>query len=100
MCIQPVSTATLVSPGVASFAGLTQLLAAAMEATTGHRNLADTKTNLEHEDKTVILFRDAPYHVVDHRHFIAELPAQLQALEVTNLAIPKLHVDLRKDRPI
>ena len=40
MCIQPVSTATLVSPGVASFAGLTQLLAAAMEATTSHRKLA------------------------------------------------------------
>ena len=73
MRIRPVSTATLASPGVASFAGLTQLLTAPMEATTSHRKLADTKTNLEHEDKTEILFGNAPYHVVDRHHFIAEL---------------------------
>ena len=68
-----------------------------MEETTSHRKLADTKTKLEHEDKTEILFGSAPYHVVDHRHSIAEFLAQLQALDVTNLAIPKLHVDLWKD---
>ena len=97
MRIQPVDTTTFVSPGVAGFTGLTQLLAARMEETTSHRKLADTKTNLEHEDKTEILFGHAPYHVVDHRHSITELLAQLQALDVTNLAIPKLHVDLWKD---
>ena len=48
MRIQPVDTTTLVSPGVASFTGLTQLLAARMEETTSHRKLADTKTNLKH----------------------------------------------------
>ena len=55
----------------------------------------------EHEDKTEILFRDTPYHVVDHcrffTHWIVELLAQLQALDVTNLVIPKLHVVLWKD---
>ena len=97
MRIQPVDTITLVSPGVASFTGLTQLLAAHMEEMTSHRKLTDTKTNLEHEDKTDILFGNAPHHVVDHRHAIAELLAQLQTLYVTNLAIPKLHLDLWKD---
>ena len=58
--------------------------------------LADTKTNLEREDKTEILFGDAPYHVVDHRHFIAELLTRLQALGATNSAISKLHVALRE----
>ena len=96
MRIRPVSTATSGSPDVASFAGLTQLLTAPTEATTSHRKLADTKTNLEHEDKTEILFGGAPYHVVDHRHFIAKLLILLQALGATNSAISNLHVALRE----
>ena len=55
------------------------------------------QSNLEHEDKNGILFGNAPYHVVDHRHFIAELLTRLQALRATNSAISKLHVALRED---
>jgi len=96
MRIRPVDDIASAPPPLASFTGLTQLLSAPTETTSSRRKTGNTKTNLELEDKIDILFNDAPYHVVDHRHFIAELLAQLQALGATNTSISKLQVTLRE----